>query len=232
MSSSRRVLFVSELPLAASARSFLGRSSIEIETKSEVDVSELIGSHFDLVILDAARVDGQLGTALDQCADAAERLLVLSDTVPDDSLLDKAAAFLVEPFSQAELIGAIGDLLGTELRRAMRLGVNIAGSLTRPSDRKSPATILQLSENGCLFEVESPISVGEAVFLTFVLPSTGERLELTGAVVSGNELQLLYGMRFDTKKETERLAILVFVELGLAGGGSESPGVAQGQTER
>ncbi len=228
--SERRILFFSELPLTASTRSFLSRSSIEVEVASEPPLngsaeSARLRDEYDLVVVDDRRVEGCLGAALDSLTKNGERLLVLCQSVPDDALLDKAEAFLVEPYTQSEFIGAIGDILGSELRRALRMGVVLPATLGRTDKRVTEGTLLQISQNGCLLEVESPIGVGESLSVSFVLPSNGEELELRGTVVSGNELQLLYGLRFDDGQESERLAILVFVELGLAAGGSESPGL-------
>ena len=221
----RRILFVSEFPLTVSARSFLSRSSIEVENAPAFDLAAIGEGGFELVVLEESRLDGPLETAIETCAQKACKVLVLSDQIPDPALLNKTEAFLVAPFTQSELIGAIGDILGTALRRALRLGVDLPARLTRSGDRVSSASVLQLSETGCLLEVESSLQVGEEVSVSFVLPSNREELVLPGTIVSGNELQLLYGVRFGAGTESARLAILVFVELGLASGESESPRV-------
>ncbi len=227
----RRILFVSEEPLTEAAHSFLNRSSIEVDTVSSIDLAlkhcavTTAAAQPDLVIIDAepAVDEGRVDAMIDSCSDFQAKILALSSEPPTNESLEKVEAFLVEPYSQGELIGTIGELLGTELRRALRMGVKLPGRM-KCGNRKVNGTVLQLSETGCLLELESPTRVGDEISLSFVLPSNREQLSLGATVVSANELQLLYGVKFAEGFETERLAILVFVELGLAGGASEAPG--------
>jgi len=228
LATSRRILFVSPQPLAPAAHSFLSRSSIEIDTVESLDLAlaqvDQASSHPDLIIIDAepAHASGSIDVLLDSCSGLRSKILALSSQSPTTESLQKVEAFLVEPYSQGELIGTIGELLGTELRRALRMGVTLPCKLKNNLDIE--ATVLQLSETGCLLELDSPIRVGDSISLSFVLPSNREVLSIDATVVSANELQLLYGVKFADGFEAERLSILVFVELGLAGGASDTPG--------
>lgn len=58
-----------------------------------------------------------------------------------------------------------------------------------------PVTVLQLSETGCLIESSRSLELGERVVLEVV--SDGELGSASGTIVSSNELQLLYSIRFE-----------------------------------
>lgn len=228
--SAPRVLIVGGPPLTDEARQVLGSSDVSLEVAGDLAAGEaLLARPFrpDLVVLDT-RVLAP-GQPLEEGIAACTRtfgaaILGVGDRRPPPEALRRVAAYLVEPYTQSELVTAFAELLGTHPRRSNRRGVKLGTRLHREDGRVWPVTTLQLSSNGCLIEADSQLSLGAEVELEFVLPSNGERIVIDGVVVSSNELQLLYGVRFGEERASERLAIQVFVELGAATGVPATPG--------
>jgi hypothetical protein len=197
--------------LVAAARKVLAGSEVAVETTA-------CAPYPDLVVLDAGVLPpgDDLGERIASCGRAfSAPVLGVGAEHPGRSVLDRVAAFLVEPYTESELVTAFAELLGTHVSRAPRRGVAIPARLSLAGRARPLAVIVrQLSKNGCAVESDVQVAVGTEVELRFVLPSNQERITLSGQVVSGNELQLIYGIRFAAEHGLERLAIQVFVELG------------------
>jgi hypothetical protein len=204
--------------LVAAARKVLAGSEVAVETAASLVDATACAPYPDLVVLDAGVLPpgDDLGERIASCGRAfSAPVLGVGAEHPGRSVLDRVAAFLVEPYTESELVTAFAELLGTHVSRAPRRGVAIPARLSLAGRARPLAVIVrQLSKNGCAVESDVQVAVGTEVELRFVLPSNQERITLSGQVVSGNELQLIYGIRFAAEHGLERLAIQVFVELG------------------
>lgn len=67
-----------------------------------------------------------------------------------------------------------------------------------------PVTVLQLSDAGCTVESSTPLDLGARVEVEVEVE--GATTTGTGVVMSSNELQLIYGIRFEARRKGQRAA--------------------------
>ncbi len=119
----------------------------------------------------------------------------------------RIAGAVRRPAGMHELYRLIQQLTEETPRSTPRVPTHLAARC-RNGDKQWSATLLSLSENGCLVRSPEPLMLGGRIGLSFELPKTG-RLELQAETA----YQLLpdVGMIFHATRAAEREAIRSFV---------------------
>jgi CheY-like chemotaxis protein len=171
----------------------------------------------DLVILDASfPPDGGVAA----CRRLREKphwravsmMLVVPAGLPhlEESLVPGINDFMLAPFPADELLDKASRLTLIPARRE----VNTIARITSEGTLKL-GKMLNVSSNGVLVEIETPIPIGKAVALEFYLPEDAKPLHASGKVVRRtNDLDHFheaFGIRFTEISEVDQVRIDSYV---------------------
>ena len=144
-------------------------------------------------------------------------ILVLAerDAVPQGDA--RIVALMKPPVGMHDLYRVLQQVLEDQPRTTLRVRTQL-DAVCRRSGHEWNATILSLSENGCLLESPEPVPLGTAVQLAFELAGSG-----TVHVHAETAYQLLpnLGLVFSSISPRIRTAIAAFVEERLRADASE-----------
>lgn len=171
----------------------------------------------DLVIFDAAfGPDGGVGACrrLREKAHwrAVSMLLVVPAGLPhlEEALVPGINDFMLAPFPADELLDKTSRLTLIPARREL----NTIARVTSEGSVKL-GKMLNVSSNGMLIEIETPIAIGRPVEVEFLLPEEARPLRASGKVVRRtNELDHFhpaFGIRFTEISEVDQVRIDGFV---------------------
>lgn len=219
----RKILIAPDALLAELSTSFLDRRSFRVRSAARGDDLLAIARVWqpDAVVVASRLPDlaaREVLLRLGPLAPAAKRVLLVDEDDADDPAgAGPFEAQLTAPVEEGTLLATLSRLLGSSLRRAERLSVDLLAKLTRrqPAGEEPPsllASVIELSETGALLECEHLVRPGEKLAITFSLPGS-PALELECTVVNADNDRLRYPVRFDAPDEGARDSILVFIEL-------------------
>jgi CheY-like chemotaxis protein len=171
----------------------------------------------DLVILDAA-FPPEGGVAA--CRRLRERpqwravsmMLVVPAGLPhlEEALVPGVNDFMLAPFPAEELLDKTSRLTLVPARRELN---TIARVISEGSVRLGK--MLNVSSNGMLVEIESPIAIGRSVEVEFFLPEDARSLKASGKVVRRttelDHFHSAFGIRFTEISEVDQARIDGFV---------------------
>lgn len=171
----------------------------------------------DLLILDSSfPPDGAVGACRRLRGKphwrAVSMLLVVPAGLPhlEEALVPGINDFLLAPFPSDELLEKTRHLTLIPARRE----VNTVARVTSDGALKV-GKMLNVSSNGVLVEIESPIPIGRLVTLEFFLPQDAKPLRASGKVVRRtNDLDRVhpvFGIRFTEISEVDQVRIDGFV---------------------
>jgi CheY-like chemotaxis protein len=167
----------------------------------------------DLVILDASfGPDGGVGACrrLREKAHwrAVSMMLVVPAGMPhlEEALVPGINDFMLAPFPADELLDKASRLTLIPARRE----VNTIARVTSEGSLKL-GKMLNVSSNGVLVEIETPIPIGRAVTLEFYLPDDAKPLHASGKVVRRttdlDHFHPAFGIRFTEISEVDQVRI-------------------------
>ncbi len=205
--------------LLRGASSVLSLAGYGVRTAESVEELEEIAPEKipDLVIFDAA-FPPEGGVAA--CRRLRERphwravsmLLVVPAGLPhlEEALVPGINDFMLAPFPSDELLDKTGRLTLIPARRELNTIARVTGDGALRLGK-----MLNVSSNGMLIEIETPIAIGRPVEVEFLLPEDAKPLHATGKVVRRtNELDHFhpaFGIRFTEISEVDQVRIDGFV---------------------
>ncbi len=143
---------------------------------------------------------------------AVSMMLVVPAGLPhvEEALVPGINDFMLAPFPSDELLDKVSRLTLIPARRELNTIARVAGEGSLKLGK-----MLNVSSNGVLLEMETPISIGRPVTLEFFLPEDSNPLHASGKVVRRtNDLDHFhpaFGIRFTEISEVDQVRIDGFV---------------------
>jgi len=212
------ILIVCELPDIELGDSFLDRRSFTVRNAGTAQEALAIARRWPPSLIVFSRRPAGMSIAELCRAVRAEpvladtRLVLVSGQVGDAEVAGGPGpdVHLIEPVTEAQLLAAIGKLLGVPERRSPRVSVELLATVAVEGGRSVMANLLTLGQHGMLLECAEPLPRNVPLTVTFFLPG-GERLEVHGRVTSIDGVQHHYGVEILGAADAEREAIAAFI---------------------
>ncbi len=203
----RRLLVSHAQPdaFAPRARAILCRTGyriVGVEELAELPPS-LAGRRPDLRLVDERR----LGEVPDEGDAGSVPIILLTGRHGVSGVDPRIVGAIARPAGLHELYRLVQTVLEEVPRSTPRVPAHLAARFRR-DEREWPATILSLSENGCLVRCAEPLDLRTDVELEFALPRSGH--VVTGAEVA-YQLPPDLGLVFHTTSAAMRRSIAEFV---------------------
>jgi CheY-like chemotaxis protein len=185
---------------------------------------------FDAVIVECASDGTGLDVLQELRADTPNQHTIAVGVVDDPKSMQAAFAtganfVLSKPISiedASRILRFTSGLLGRMVRRFLRVAVHHLAHVDLVG-LKDPAFILDLSEGGMAMQSLAPMSEGQSLDLSFLLPGSGTRLEATATIVWSDPTGRI-GLEFTQLSDEHRALLKNWVRERLRKSPEDVPG--------